>query len=74
MLTILNQLKNHFQERFDKSDKFGLDFTSVGVEILIDGVRLTVGWDNWSGIFIMAWDDDGDKIVMEIAEFFDAGS
>lgn len=74
MFPILNQLKDHFQERFDKSDKFGLSFAAVGVDILIDGARLTVGWDNWSGLFIMARDDDGDKIVMEIAEFFDAGS
>lgn len=40
--------------------------SSVAVEIWIDGAKLTVGWDNWSGLFIMAWDVDGDRIVQEI--------
>lgn len=69
--TILHQLEYYFQERFDIGNKFGLEaVSSVSVEILIDGIRLTVGWDNWSGIFLMAWDADGDKIVREVGQFF----
>lgn len=71
--TILHQLEYYFQERFNIGNKFGLEvLSSAAVEILIDGIRLTVGWDNWSGTFLMAWDADGDKIVREVGQFFGA--
>ncbi len=67
MFAVLHQLKVYFQERLDAGEKMGLEVaSSVAVEIWIDGAKLTVGWDNWSGLFIMAWDVDGDRIVQEI--------
>lgn len=71
-----DQLKAYFQERLQKGSKFGLDIalSAVGFEIFIDGARITVGWDNWSGMFIMAWDEDGNVIVEELAQFFNADS
>lgn len=67
VFAVLHQLKVYFQERLDAGEKMGLEVaSSVAVEIWIDGAKLTVGWDNWSGLFIMAWDVDGDRIVQEI--------
>ena len=72
MFSVLHQLKSHFQERLDAGEKIGLEVaSSVAVEICIDGAKLTVGWDNWSGLFIMAWDTDGDRIVREIEGFIE---
>ena len=71
MFAVLHQLKGHFQERLDTGSKIGLEvLSSAAAEIWIDGAKLTAGWDNWSGLFIMAWDADGDRIVQEIEEFF----
>ena len=70
VFAVLHQLKGHFQERLDAGGKIGFEvLSSVATEIWIDGTKLTVGWDNWSGLFIMAWDTDGDCIVQEIEEF-----
>lgn len=74
MWEILNQLEAYFQERLQKGSEFGLDFSAVAVDILIDGARITVGWDNWSGMFIMSRGEEGNAIVDEIAQFFNADS
>ncbi len=52
-------------QRVEYNSKFGLDIASSGAafELLIDGERITLGWDNWSGAFIMAWDAGGDRVV-----------
>lgn len=64
---VLYQLKEHFQKRLDAGSKVGIEVLSAAAaEVWIDGSKLTVGWDNWSGLFAMAWDADGDRIVREI--------
>lgn len=44
-------------------------------EIYIDckkqGLKLTVGWDNWSGCFVMANSSDGDMLVHEIGVYLE---
>lgn len=66
MFSVLHQLKSHFQERLDAGEKMGLEVqSSVAAEIWV------IGWDNWSGLFIMAWDTDGDRIVREIEGFIE---
>lgn len=42
------------------------------LEMQRGGVEITVGWDIWSGLFIMAKDEAGDEAVREIAEHFEA--
>lgn len=70
-LTItLNSLEKYFGERLKADDKFGLNMDSVAFELNIDGIRVTMGCDIWSGVFIMAWDNNGDKIIEEIESFF----
>ena len=42
-------------------------------EVLINGVidkeKITVSWDNWSGLFIMADSDLGDSIIESIGDY-----
>lgn len=33
-----------------------------------DRIRITVGWDNWSGCFAMARCQDGDSYIIKLAE------
>lgn len=49
---------------------FGLD--GVYSEGTADGVKLVVGWDNWSGCFIQAFDEAGDRLVRDIGSALDA--
>ena len=41
-------------------------FSAAAAEIIIDNTALTLGWDIWSGLFIMAGDTDGDRILDEL--------
>lgn len=34
-------------------------------------VRLTAGWDNWSGCFVFAWEPEGDRFVEEVGRQID---
>ncbi len=36
-----------------------------------DGIRLTVGWDIWSGCFVFANSAAGDELVREIGQYLD---
>ncbi len=63
---VLSEIENALgKQRVKLNGKFGLDIASsaAAFELLIDGERITLGWDNWSGAFIMAWDAGGDRIV-----------
>lgn len=65
---ILDMLRKRFGDRLRIGPGFGFGLDSSAGDIFLNGVRLTVGWDIWSGLFIMAWDDRGDPLVREIAE------
>ncbi len=63
---VLSKIENALgKQRVKFNSKFGLDsaLSAAAFELLIDGERITLGWDNWSGAFIMAWDVGGDRIV-----------
>ena len=36
-----------------------------------DAIRVTVGWDVWSGCFVFATTEAGDEIVKEIGQYLD---
>ncbi|MDE7398019.1 MAG: hypothetical protein K2N06_00680 [Oscillospiraceae bacterium] len=66
---VLNNLKANFGGRLTLGGEFGLNGDSVAFELRIDRTRITMGYDIWSGAFIMAWDSAGDKIIEEIESF-----
>jgi len=37
-----------------------------------DDVKITVGWDNWSGCYIMDHDPAGEKYIQEIGKYLDS--
>lgn len=43
----------------------------VFMDFVKDGVKITVGWDIWSGCFVMARDKVGDKYIEEIGNYLD---
>ncbi|UJF32621.1 hypothetical protein [Paenibacillus hexagrammi] len=49
---------------------------AVGIEqafmdFVKDGIRITLGWDTWSGCFVMAHDHLGNKYIEEIGNYLD---
>ena len=68
---VFNLLKAHFGERLYVGSRVGLSSESLVGEFSVDGVRLTLGWDVWSGVFIMSYDSAGDKVLNEIAHLLD---
>lgn len=65
LIEVLSMLEKALGERMMFNGKFGLDFAlaASAVELLIDGARITLGYDIWSGVFIMSWDNDGDLVI-----------
>lgn len=63
---VLQQLTDFFQARLSFSGRGGIGLSVAAADIYIDAIPLTVGGDNWSGVFIMAWSGEGDKLVQEI--------
>ena len=43
---------------------FGLD--SVWLDLHLKDAKITIGWDNWSGLFVMAMDEKDNPIIREI--------
>ena len=46
---------------------FGLD--SAYLEMVRENIKIIVGWDIWSGLFVMSPDKKGNSAVREIGEF-----
>lgn len=49
---------------------FGLD--EVFLDLWKDQMQITVGWDNWSGIFVMAHTEQGDPAIEEIGRYIES--
>lgn len=60
---VLSVLERNLGNSPEFGGKLGITPSAAAVELLIDEARITLGWDNWSGVFIMAWDENGDRII-----------
>ena len=49
----------------------GLDPDALYIELIRDSVKILVGWDIWSGLFVMAMDESGDQAIQEIGQYLD---
>lgn len=66
---VADSLKAYFGNRLKSGGEFGLNGDSAAFELKIDEIRITTGYDIWSGAFIMAWNNAGDEIIEEIESF-----
>ena len=66
---ILRFIKNKFGERLKSEKEFWNIITDdIYNDLIINGMKINVSFDNWSGVFIMAMDESGNELVEEIAE------
>ena len=63
---VLSEIESKLEDSPTFGGKIGATPSAAAAELLIDGVRLTLGWDIWSGVFIMALDNDGDQVIHNI--------
>ncbi len=49
---------------------FGLDVTYL--DLVRDNVKIIMGWDIWSGLFIFAEDEEGDAFIREIGNYLES--
>jgi hypothetical protein len=43
--------------------------SEVVAEIELSGLKLGIGWDNWSGAYVMAFCNEGDGHIKKMASF-----
>lgn len=66
MLDIAENLIKNFRFEQPKTPIAGPDGTCM--DLFREGIRITIGWDIWSGLFVMAHCDEGDGIIRRFSE------
>lgn len=67
MFKVLSALEEHFEISY--SNKAVFESSMSAIDLRINEQEVTIGWDNWSGIYIMARKPAGDIVVERIYEF-----
>lgn len=66
---IIKLLEKGFETEYD--DKSCAHLDTFAADLLINSKKITIGYDNWFGAFIMSGDPDSDKIVQMIYEYLE---
>lgn len=53
---------------FTAGDESVIGLDEVVTELSKGGVKLGLGWDNWTGAYLMAFCKDGDKLLGEVSQ------
>lgn len=64
LMDILNLLGKEFDVDYNNRSAAGFD--GVYIDVKINGYSVTVGWDVWSGVFIMSNDVSGNDTIKQI--------
>lgn len=62
---LINKLK------FENKNKPLVGLDGCYVDLYKEQVRVTIGWDNWSGCFAMSYCNEGDNYIVKFSEYFD---
>ncbi|WP_226705218.1 hypothetical protein [Microbulbifer elongatus] len=46
-----------------------IGLSEVVAEVELNGTKLGLGWDNWSGEYVMAFCEEGDLLIKTIANY-----
>lgn len=67
---VIETLQNAFDVEYDNKGIAGLD--GVYFDMKIDGYKMTIGWDIWSGLFIMSKEECATETVKAIYGYLDS--
>lgn len=68
--SVLSVIEKYYEIDYDNKGALGQNVAAFDFQI--DGKYMTIGWDNWSGIFIMSNDPTGDIFLDRIYEILKA--
>jgi hypothetical protein len=57
---------------FSEPKRAIVGFDEVLTEVSKDGLKLLLGWDIWSGFYVMADSEEADAIVNEFGKYLDS--
>lgn len=63
---VLSVIEKYYEIRYDNKGAIGQNIAAFYFQL--NGIQLTIGWDNWSGLFIMANEPSGDFMLEKIFE------
>lgn len=46
-----------------------IGLNEVAIELVLAGTKIGLGWDTWSGAYVMAFTEEGDQYIKKIAGF-----
>ncbi|TFG20450.1 MAG: hypothetical protein EU533_06100 [Promethearchaeota archaeon] len=69
LFPLATKLQNKFGLEAEKLPIFGLD--QIFLDLNKGALTITIGWDIWSDLFIMALDENANELVKEIAGYID---
>lgn len=49
----------------------GISASEVALKMELNGIELDIGWDVWSGVYVMARCEQGDLLVRRLASYLD---
>lgn len=64
---LIKVLEKKFSVKYDEKGAVGLD--GVYFSVTIDEEQVTIGWDIWSGVFIMSKDIKGNNVIEAVYEY-----
>ena len=67
---VATKIQNRFGFEPPHLPIFGLDVTYL--DLIRDNVKIIMGWDIWSGLFIFAEDREGDVCIREIGKYLES--
>jgi hypothetical protein len=62
----------HERFGFSKAKKLLDGIDHLITDCAKDDVKLLLGWDNWSGFYLMSDSDAGDAVVIEVGNYFES--
>ena len=64
--SVLSVIEKYYEISY--GNKGLLEQNAAAFDFQINGKQVTIGWDNWSGLFIMSHEPSGDIVIEKIFE------
>ena len=64
--SVLSVIEKYYEISYGNKGALGLNVAAF--DFHINGKQVTIGWDNWSGLFIMSLEPSGDMVIERIFE------
>ncbi len=67
---VIKLLEKNFTVKYDDKCAAGLDGGYFSA--MINSKKITIGWDIWSGVFIMSEDESGNDLIEDVFQYLNS--